>query len=212
LIDDDGEVHLNGFATSQLAQRGFLGPEILGDPTYAAPECFAAEWNDQPPPLGLRSKCNIYSLGLILCELIFAVAFGSQCSPAHWLKHARKAGAPVSVEAGRDRPEMADSHNRSGAAGRRAAVLTEGPRAPDGVEETVPVLPPSGVPAASVIVDAAGPGRESADGAARSPGESRWHFPVGINVELGNLTLRCCSDNPEERPTISEFLTVLSRH
>jgi hypothetical protein len=37
LIDDDGEVHLNGFATSQLVQRGFLDPGILGDQSYAAP-------------------------------------------------------------------------------------------------------------------------------------------------------------------------------
>jgi serine/threonine protein kinase len=204
LIDDDCHVHLNGFATSQLVRLGILTFEKIGDTTYAAPECFASDWSGLP--FGRRSKCDIYSLGLILCELIFDVAFSLQCTPADWLRDAQKADAPVAVEAGSDgseaaesKPEMTpDSDDGSAGGGRRAAVLAEGPRAPGELKETVPVASPIVEPAPLALPSVVD--------------DSGWHFPLGMNVELGRLILRCCSDNPDERPTIAEFLVVLSRH
>jgi serine/threonine protein kinase len=129
LIDDESHLHISGFATNQLIRSGILNSERDSDVTYTAPECSASDGDCSD--FNVRSKCDIYSFGLVLCELFFGFVFTAQDPPSTFL---------------------GDDPN------------------------------------------------------------SFRQFPPGLNLELCNLILRCCSGHPAERPTISEVLTVLSRH
>jgi hypothetical protein len=143
LIDDESHLRINGFATSEPVRSGIIDFWKITDVTYAGPECFASDWSncDFSP----RSKCDVYSLGLVLCELFFKWLFTVADPPAGSLARLQRCYDTVSIGAVRRRSEVPnanpepskDSRNPSGAAGNQAAVKDEGARSPDGVEETV---------------------------------------------------------------------------